>query len=104
MPVSLAFLSLYVAFQRLQGDPSNCRTKVGVGPQAWKLAFELWELLPQRAAAGSLDRLHQPMNTKLWITANQEMHMVGHDFHLNELLSPFFNGFQDNRFQPFVNG
>src|SRR6266853_1882623 len=104
MPASLAFLSLYVAFERIQGNTSNRCTKVGVCPQTWKLAFELWELLPQGSATGSLDVLHKPMYPKLRVTSNQHMHMIGHHFHLNELLSPLLNSFEDDSFQAFIYG
>jgi hypothetical protein len=99
---SLPFLSLYVPFKRFQGDASNRRNKIIVCPQAGESALELRKLLPQVPATGTLDRPHQSMNTELWVASNKQMHVIGHDFHLDTLLPPLLNGFQDDSFQPFI--
>src|SRR6266849_926064 len=102
MPFSLAFLSFYISLESFQRDTTHGGNEIAVCPQTWQPPLELWELLTQRAATGCLDVPHQSVNAELWITSHQEMHMIGHDFHLNELLSPFLDGFQDNSFQPFI--
>ncbi len=42
------------------------------------------------------------MYPELWITSNQQVYMIRHNFHLNELLSPLLNRFKDDSFQAFV--
>src|SRR6266480_2387785 len=98
MPSSLAFLSFHIAFERFQCDTPNSSDKIAIGPQARQLALELWELLTQGAATRSLNVLHEPMDTEVWVTSDQEMYMIGPDFQLDELLSPLLNGFQDESF------
>src|SRR6266487_430608 len=104
MLVSLAFLPLYIPLECFQSDTSNRGNKIAVRPKAWQFPLELGEFLTQVAAARSLDVLHEPMYPKLWITAYQQVYMIGHDFQFNQLLSPLLNGLHDNSFQSFVYG
>ncbi len=99
---SSVLLSFYIAFERFQGDASDCSHKITVCPQARQLALELWELLTQRAATCALDVLDEPMDTELRVTSDQQMHMIGHDFQLNELLSPCLNRFPNESFQSLI--
>jgi hypothetical protein len=73
--------------------PPTVATKIAIRPQTRQLALQLRKLLPQGPATGAPDGLDQPMDTELWVTSDQQMHKVGHDFHLNKLLSPLLNGF-----------
>jgi hypothetical protein len=102
MLFSLPFLSFHVPFECFQGDTSDSRNEIVVCPQAWESPLELRELLPQVPATGTLDISHQSVYPKLWVTADEQMHMIRHDFHLDTLLSPLLNGFQDDSFQAFI--
>jgi len=39
---------------------------------------------------------------KLWVTTHQEMHMIGHLFNANQVLSPLLDGFKKYLFQPHI--
>ena len=53
--------------------------------------------------AGSFDGLHQPMDTEVWVTPNEQVDVIGHDFHFNELLSPLLYTLLDDSFQAGIN-
>jgi hypothetical protein len=42
------------------------------------------------------------MDTQLWVAAHQEMHVIGHHFYANEVLSPLVNRLQDDLLEPFI--
>jgi hypothetical protein len=42
------------------------------------------------------------MNTELRVTADEQMHVIGHDLKLDEFLPPACDLLGTNRFEPFV--
>jgi hypothetical protein len=100
--VLLAFLSLHVALDGFQSDAPNRATIVGVRPQRGQLSHQVGKLLPQLVSGCSLEVFHQTVNAELRIAAHQQMHMIGHDFHLDQLLSPSLNDLGEQRLQPLV--
>jgi hypothetical protein len=60
-------------------------------------------LLPELMGGCSLDELDQSVYPKLGITANQQMHVIGHDLDLYKLLSPFLHIFLNEFLQPCIN-
>jgi len=47
-------------------------------------------------------QLHKAVNSEPWVTADKQVNMVGHDFQLNEFLSPAFDLLGKNRFEPVI--
>jgi hypothetical protein len=45
----------------------------------------------------AFEEFYQPVNAELGITANEQMHVIGHDLKLDEVLSPAFNLFGKDR-------
>ena len=43
------------------------------------------------------------MDTELGVTPNQQVDVIGHDFHFNELLSPLLYTLLDDGFQAGIN-
>ncbi len=87
----LAFLRLDIALDGFESHSSNGAAIVGVGPQRGQLALQVRKLLPQLVSGCSLKVFHQTVNAELWITAHQQMHMIGQHFHLNKGLPPSLN-------------
>jgi hypothetical protein len=94
-----AFLIFYVAFDRLKSYAAHSTDKIRIRPEARKFLLEVRELLPQLMGGGSLHELYQAVDTKLRITANYQMHMIRHDFHLYKFLLPSLHTFLDERLQ-----
>ncbi len=44
------------------------------------------------------------MDTELWVTSNNEVDMIGQDFHLNQFLPPLLYCFQNDSLKPFIYG
>jgi hypothetical protein len=45
---------------------------------------------------------HQPMNAKRGTTAHEQVHVIGHDFHLNQLLPPTLNLLGKDNLESFI--
>jgi hypothetical protein len=54
-------------------------------------------------SSGTLHELDQPVYPKLGITADQQVNVIGHDFHFYQLLSPFLHVFSQEDFQACIN-
>jgi hypothetical protein len=100
--VLVAFLGLDVALDGFEGHAPNRAAIVGVGPQRGQFLFEVGKLLPQLVSRCSLEGFHQAVDAELWITAHQQMHMVGQHFQLDQLLSPSFNDLGQQLLQPHI--
>jgi hypothetical protein len=99
----LAFLVLNIPFDGIKGDASSGATVIAVRPQRGQLPFQMGKLQAQLTTAGSFDELHQPMDTELWVTPNEQVDVIGHDFHFNERLSPLLYHLLDEGFQAGIN-
>ena len=51
-----------------------------------------------------LERLHQPVHADLRLAAHQQLHVVGQDLPLDEVLPPALDLLGKDNFEPFVYG
>ncbi len=97
--VLLAFLLFDVLANGFNGHAPSGPAIVRVRPQRGQFLFEKGKLLPELVRRRPLDELHQPMNAKLRITSDQQMHMIRHDLTFYKFLSPFLHDFLDERLE-----
>jgi hypothetical protein len=50
----------------------------------------------------ALEQLHQPVHPELRITADEQMHVIGHDLKLDEFLPPAFDLLGKDSFETLV--
>jgi hypothetical protein len=74
-------LILDVLLYHRERSAPDCAYKVRVGPQCWELALEHWKLLTEQPRGAAFHETHEPMDAKLWIALDQQMHMIWHDFY-----------------------
>lgn len=80
-----AFLLLNVLFDDRQRRASTGCDKRAIRPQRRQPRAEGGEFLAHQARRAAFDQTHEPVDAELRVTANQEMHMIGHDVQFNHL-------------------
>ena len=68
-----------------EGCPSHGRDEVAVRPERGDAAPQPRELSPQVMARPTLDALHRAMDAQLRVDRQEQVDMVGHDLHLDDL-------------------
>src|SRR6266699_591942 len=96
----------FLTFNRLpntfNGHSTGRPAIVATGPQTGQFPFENGKLLPEHSRTGPFDEPNKLVNTKWWLTSQQDMNMIRHDFKLDQLLSPFLHQFIEDLFQPRI--
>jgi len=72
------FLLLDILLDDAQGSTTCCADKIGIRPQRGQFSLEFRELLSQASRGTTFDEFHQPMDPKLGVHIDQEMHMIWH--------------------------
>lgn len=98
----LTFLAFDVFLDGFDGYAPGRDYEIRICPQTRQTAFKVGKLFTELVGTCPLDELNQPMNTELRVTTNQQVNMVRHDFHFNELLSPFFNYLKNDSFKTLI--
>ena len=52
--------------------------------------------------ARAFEQLDEPVNAELRITADEQMYVIGHDLHLDQLLPPPLELLDQDKLQPFI--
>jgi hypothetical protein len=81
----LPFLVLNILFDDRERRSANGTDKIAVCPERRKSPLQGWKLLPQVATTPTLDGAYQPVNTELWITLDQQMHVIRLDIQAQDL-------------------
>lgn len=98
----LTLLTFDVFLHGLNSYTASGSYKIAVRPQARKLTFKLRKFLTKLSRACTLDELDQPVNTELRVTPNQQVNVLRHYFHFDELLPPLFYYLKNDSFKPFI--
>src|SRR5579884_4196200 len=80
-----ALLVLDVFLHGVKTDASDRRHEVAVRPDRRKTGLEPRRLLPEIVAGAALHPLHDTMDAKLRIAFDEDMNVVRHDLHLDDL-------------------
>lgn len=83
------FLLFDVRLDDFQRSASDSGDEIRMGPQRRKPGTQDGEFLSQQPGRTSLDPPDQPVNTKLRIYLDEKMHMIRHDFELQNLCYQF---------------
>ena len=91
-----------VLFDSRKGCASYGSDEVTFGPQGWQPAPKPGKLLPKQPRGTTFHQPHQPMEAELRIDGNQQMDMVRHDFHLDDLGPPLRRHLVQNALQTLI--
>src|SRR5713101_7784455 len=97
-----SFLVLDVLFDDFQRRTAHGGDKIGVRPQRGQSRLEPGIFLTQEPRRTALDLAYQAMNAVLRIDFHQEMHVIGHDFQLEQLCMRFGADTLYNIFKPGI--
>lgn len=95
-------LSLYVLPYLREGHPSHGRHEVAVRPERGNAAFQPRELRTQVVARPTLDALDRPVDAQLGIDRQEQVHMVWHDLHLDDLETELVGDFPSDLLEALV--
>src|SRR5215469_6843212 len=96
-------LLLDILFDESKRSAAGCPNAIRVGPQHWQLPFQGRKLLTQEPRRSPFDEFDQAMNPELWVHADQQMNMIGHDFQFFYFCTVFLAGLPDNFLQTAFN-
>jgi len=85
-----------------EGHPSHSRNEVAVRPERGNAAFQPRELCTQVVARPSLDPLHRAVDAQLGIDRQEQVHMVWHDLHLDDLETELVGDFPSDLLEALV--
>ena len=70
--------------------------EVRIGPQRWQLLFQHGKLLPQHSRGAAFEQTDQTMDAELWIAFEQEVYMVRHHLHADDVSVMLTRRFADD--------
>lgn len=97
------FLFRDIPLDDLQADRTYRRDEAATCPQTGQSFFEPGELLSEGARRIALDFAHDFVDPYSWIASHEQVYVIGHHFHIENLVAVFLLFLQNQFFKPHVN-
>ena len=102
-PRSNFLLILDVLLDCRQGRTAHGRNEIAVRPQGRQARSQRRKLRPQHSGSLAFDGFDRTMDAKLRVYLHEQMHMIWHDLHLNDINAQLSASFKNQFFQPDIN-